>query len=77
MNASVLDRNIVHAFEWEKHPALLEHFYWRFRNNLGEIESEQRAFLAYTCALLINIATPDWRIRIELHDFFAERIRYG
>ena len=85
-NQSVLDRNIVHSFGASGLGSLIEDAYWRFRNKHSEAESERRAWLFGKCAVLIGIACKSsplicddaerWRVRIELDDFFRERIHH-
>ena len=86
-NQSILDRNIVHSFGAAGLGAsLIEDAYWRFRNKYSEVEPERRAWLFGKCAALIEIACKSspligddaerWSVRIELDDFFRERIHH-
>lgn len=86
-NASILDRNIVHAFgAFDDIASVAEDAFWRFRNAHDSLCAEKLATLsatafslmaiAVTISPLISDATEAWRVRIELDDFMRERIHH-
>jgi len=86
VNASVLDRNICHAFGAYGDAEVIIDAYWRFRNSHEPRCAERLAELGLVsfrlCAVAVARCWTDlpaadaWRVRIELDDFFRERLHH-